>query len=378
MNTILQLRHKLHTLAEVSNKEKNTAVFIREWLADTRPDSIIDHIGGYGIAAVYNGPEPGPTVMIRAELDALPIPETIESDHGSGSPGIAHKCGHDGHMAIVCGVARKLKENPVKKGRVVLLFQPAEETGEGAARILEDEKFKNIAPDYIFALHNLPGFPENEIIVRQGVFASASRGLIVRLKGKTSHAGHPEDGKSPALAAATLIQGLTALPSLYTTLHSAALVTIIHARVGEIAFGTTPGHAEVMATLRAYRNEDINTMVRESLQLVKGTCMAHGLEYETGWTEIFESNINDKTCINMITTAAEENGLKTRKQKNAFPWSEDFGRFTQQYKGALFGLGAGLKHPQLHNSNYDFPDSILSAGIAMFCSIIQNVPGQNP
>lgn len=369
-NSLIKLRHKLHTLAEVSNKEKKTAAYIRQFLEKTNPDSFIENLGGHGLAAVYEGKETGPTVLIRAELDALPIPETINPAHKSITEGISHKCGHDGHMAMVCGVGLKLKVNPVKKGRVVLLFQPAEETGEGAARILDDEKFKPIIPDYVFALHNLPGFEEGEIVIKEGVFASASRGLIIRLKGKTSHAGHPEDGKSPALAAASLIQGLTALPSLYTTLHNAALVTIIHARIGEVAFGTTPGYAEVMATLRSYRKEDMETMIGKALDLVKGTCMAHGLNFETSWTEIFEANVNEKKCVKVITDAAASNGLKPRLIKNPFPWSEDFGRFTQKYAGAIFGLGSGLQHPQLHNSNYDFPDRILTQGVDMFCSII--------
>lgn len=370
---ITKLRHKLHTLAEVSNKEVNTAAFIREFLKQTNPDKIIDNLGGYGLAAVYQGKENGPTVLIRSELDALPIPETVSLNYNSSNEGVSHKCGHDGHMAIVCGIGMKLKEKPLKKGRVILLFQPAEETGEGAAQILADKKFKDINPDYVFALHNLPGFAENEIVVKSGVFASASRGLIIKLKGKTSHAGHPEDGRNPALAVASLIQGLTALPTLYTALHHAAMVTVIHARVGEIAFGTTPGYAEVMATLRAYRNNDINTMIWESLQLVKGACISHGLDYETAWTEVFEANINDKKCVKMITDSAFSNNLKTRLINNPFPWSEDFGRFTQLYKGAIFGIGSGLKHPQLHSTNYDFPDQIIPQGINIFQSIIKSI-----
>ncbi|MEX0780915.1 MAG: amidohydrolase [Balneolales bacterium] len=375
LSSIKKLRHELHSLAEVSNKEKTTAEFVRDFLKRTNPDSLIEDIGGHGLAAVYEGKETGPTVMIRSELDALPIPETINLEYKSITDGIAHKCGHDGHMAIVCGIAEKLYEHPQKKGRVVLLFQPAEETGEGAAQILDDARFKTIAPDYVFALHNLPGYAEGEIVVKDGVFASASRGLIIKLKGKTSHAGHPEDGISPALAAASLIQGLTALPVLHTALHNAAMVTIIHARVGEIAFGTTPGYAEVMATLRAYQKDDMEILIKKALELTEGISMANNLKYETAWTEIFEANINDKKCVQMIKAAAAANGIKSRVIKNPFPWSEDFGRFTQEYPGAIFGIGAGSEHPQLHNSNYDFPDSILPTGITMFNSIIRGILG---
>ncbi|MEX0686577.1 MAG: amidohydrolase [Balneolales bacterium] len=373
INNLTKIRHDLHTLAETSNNEKKTSAYLTKTLKHTNPSNVLNNVGGHGLAVIYDGKESGPTILIRAELDALPIPESVDLNYRSSDPLVSHKCGHDGHMAIACGVGLTLKENPLRKGRVVLLFQPAEETGEGAEQVLNDIKFKEIQPDYIFALHNLPGFDAGEIIIKEGVFASASRGLIIRLKGKTSHAGHPEDGISPALAAASLIQGLTSLPSLYTTLHDASLITIIHVRIGEIAFGTMPGQAEVMATLRAYREKDINIMAEKALDLVKGISLAHGLKSETSWTEIFEANINAKSCVKIITEAAAINELKIRLIKNAFPWSEDFGRFTQKYDGALFGIGSGKIHPQLHSSNYDFPDKILPVGVNIFNSIIDRI-----
>jgi len=144
-------------------------------------------------------------------------------------------------MAIVAGLAERLHTHRPESGSVILLFQPAEETGEGADRVLSDSKFDQIQPDYVLALHNLPGYPLGQIIVREGVFASASSGLRIHLKGKTSHAAEPETGNSPALAVAQLIQVLSSIPQYYTSLHEPAQATVIHAKVGDVAFGTSPG-----------------------------------------------------------------------------------------------------------------------------------------
>ena len=237
----VELRKQFHRLPELSGQEKNTSKTIVSFLEYCKPDKIVTGIGGYGIAAVFSGSRKGQRVMVRCELDALPIPETLDIPHRSEAMGVSHKCGHDGHMAIVAGLAERLHTHRPESGSVILLFQPAEETGEGADRVLSDSKFDQIQPDYVLALHNLPGYPLGQIIVREGVFASASSGLRIHLKGKTSHAAEPETGNSPALAVAQLIQVLSSIPQYYTSLHEPAQATVIHAKVGDVAFGTSPG-----------------------------------------------------------------------------------------------------------------------------------------
>jgi amidohydrolase len=302
----------------------------------------------------------------------LPIDEENAFEHKSVYENISHKCGHDGHMSIVSGLIPILSENKIKKGKVVLLFQPAEETGQGASLVLSDAKFTKLKPDFAFALHNLPGFKKNQIIIKKDVFASASKGLIIRLKGKTSHAGEPERGITPSLAVAELIQEITALPK-NKIIQDFSLVTIIHSRIGERAFGTTPGYAELMATLRSYKDEDINKLTDLSEQLINRIAADHKLKYEIEWVEEFPSTKNDNDCVEIISQCAEENNLRINEIDKPFRWSEDFGHFTHNYKGALFGLGSGINQPQLHNPDYDFPGEIISTGTKMFYSIIKKV-----
>ncbi len=369
---LIELRKELHKYPELSGKESQTAKRIIEFAKRFNPDEIISKVGGEGVLVIFEGEQKGKTILIRCDLDALPIDEENAFEHKSVYENISHKCGHDGHMSIVSGLIPILSENKIKKGKVVLLFQPAEETGQGASLVLSDAKFTKLKPDFAFALHNLPGFEKNQIIIKKDVFASASKGLIIRLKGKTSHAGEPERGITPSLAVAELIQEITALPK-NKIIQDFSLVTIIHSRIGERAFGTTPGYAELMATLRSYKDEDINKLTDLSEQLINRIAADHKLKYEIEWVEEFPSTKNDNDCVEIISQCAEENNLRINEIDKPFRWSEDFGHFTHNYKGALFGLGSGINQPQLHNPDYDFPDEIISTGTKMFYSIIKKV-----
>jgi amidohydrolase len=375
MKELQNLRHQLHTAAEKSGTEENTAEIVGRYLDDFKPDQVIRGLGGHGIAAVFAGSAPGPRLLIRCELDALPIPETIKLDYGAKAVGVAHKCGHDGHMTIVLGLASVLHALPPRKGSVVLLFQPAEEIGKGAGRVIEDSRFTEITPDYCFALHNLPGFARHRIIVREGFFAAASRGLIVKLRGATSHAAEPEKGNSPTTAVAQLIHCFSSMPQFYTGLHEASKVTVIHSRIGEIAFGTSPGEAEVMATLRTYDQDVMERLSGKCLDMAEGIARAHGLAYEIEWDEEFPATVNNADCAGLIKKCASHLNLDIYEPEKPFPWSEDFGNFTSFYPGALFGLGAGEDHPVLHHPTYDFPDEIIDTGVKMFEGVIRELTG---
>jgi amidohydrolase len=170
------LRHDLHRRPELSGEEGQTAARIVAELERHGPDEILTDLGTHGVAAVYNSGAAGPTVLFRCELDGLPITEISRFAWRSEIDGKGHLCGHDGHMAIMCGLAVQLAANRPVRGRVVLLFQPAEETGAGAADVIADPRFERIRPDYAFALHNLPGLPLGSVGVRSGPFTFASEG----------------------------------------------------------------------------------------------------------------------------------------------------------------------------------------------------------
>ncbi|MFP4469276.1 MAG: amidohydrolase [Bacteroidales bacterium] len=375
LDRLIAFRRELHKYPEVSKKEHKTAKKVRDFLEEFEPDELIENLGKTGLAAVFYGEEDGPVVLVRADIDALPIQEVNDFDHKSVFPDVGHKCGHDGHTTILTGLAGIVHRNPVKKGKLVLLYQPAEETGEGAELVLNDPKFEKIKPDYVFALHNLPGFKRGNILVSDRHFAAASKGMIIRLTGKTSHAATPELGVSPALAVAETIQQLTELSQKGEGFEDFKLITIIHTRIGEIAFGTTPGYAEVMATLRSYRNDDMDLLTDKAVKIAEKIADKYNLHEKIEWTEEFPATINNPECTGLIREVAKENDLKIEEIQTPFRWSEDFGHFTMKAPGAYFGIGAGKDHPPVHNPDYDFPDEIIKTGITMFNGIIRKFLG---
>lgn len=363
------LRKELHKYPEVSGEEEKTAQRIVDFLEEYEPDQILTGIGGNGIAAVYNGKQQGPGVLFRCELDALPIKEINEMPYKSVYEGKGHKCGHDGHMAMVSGLAQLLHEKRPESGRVVLLYQPEEETGQGAAKVVHDPDFNELYIDYAFALHNLPSFDHGEIVMRKGPFASASKGMIINLQGKSSHAGEPDRGINPSMAVAGIITGFNELFMNDELFKSFRLITIIHTLIGEVAFGTSPGEAKVMATLRSYLDEDMETLTENAVHIAREIAEKYKLKIDISWTEEFPATINDDNMTGLVKEVAKKNKFSIFDIKEPFRWSEDFAHFTNRYQGALFGLGSGKDQPQLHNPDYDFPDRIIEHGVKMFYGI---------
>ncbi|WP_194776729.1 amidohydrolase [Pararhodonellum marinum] len=370
LEKVVQLRKNLHQEPELSGKETKTAEKILSFFEPLKPDRTIAKLGGNGVVFHFKGDEAGPKTLFRAELDGLPIPEKGKSSHKSKFEGLSHTCGHDGHMAIIAGLGLYLSKNRPRKGEVVLLFQPAEETGEGAEKVLADKKFKELEFDYAFALHNLPGYDKNQIILKKGTFAAASKGMVVELTGNTSHAAHPEDGNSPAEAMSKMIVALQKLPD---AMKHFSLITVVHAVLGEITFGTTPGKATIRATLRAFDNEVMEKLQDYAEKLMISIAKDYGLTIQVGYTEEFAATINDPEAWNFANEAAKKLKLKTKHIRIPFRWSEDFGQFSKVTKTLLFGIGSGKKHPQLHDGNYDFPDDILPTGLNLFTQIIEEI-----
>jgi amidohydrolase len=369
LSKIIALRHELHQNPELSDNEFITAERIVNFLAHLKPHKLIRGIGGNGIACIFKGEETGASVLFRCDMDALPIDEENDFEHKSIIKGVSHKCGHDGHMAIMAGLADLFSKKRPKKGQVILLFQPSEENGKGALNILNDEKFKSLKLDYVFALHNLPGFPLGSIILRKDAFASASKGMIIKLYGKTSHAAEPENGISPAIAMADIIKELNDAPNLKNIFSDHTLVTVVHAQLGEVAFGTSPGFAQIMATLRTFTNVDMQKLASESERLIKKIATANNLRVEISYTEEFPASTNNNELVTLVEKVAQSCNTNFQYIKQPFRWSEDFAHFTEKFPGVLFGLGSGIDCAQLHNPDYDFPDEIIESGVKIFSEI---------
>ncbi len=372
LENIIRLRQQLHQHPEVSNNEVQTSARISGFFHHLNPDEELD-LGKTGKAFIFNGKEKGPVLVFRAELDALQINEVSDKPYQSQNKQVAHSCGHDGHMAIISGLGRRISINRPAKGKAVLLFQPAEELEQGAKDVVENPAFTALKPDYIFALHNIPGAEKHTVMVKNGSFAAASKGMTVKLIGKTSHAAEPEMGINPAMAISNIIQRLNQIKTKQDKFTDFVLLTIIHIRLGDVAFGTSPGYAEMMLTLRAFENSDMDLLTAEAVKIFKDVAIEENLGIEISFNEVFPATVNSKDCVDLIVEAADENKLQLEYLKAPFKWSEDFGYYTEKYEGGFFGLGAGKNQPALHNPDYDFPDDLIATGIDLFYSIYKKI-----
>ena len=375
ITSLITFRRLLHQHPEVSGEEEKTAQRITEALSALAPHQIITGLGGHGVAAVFDSGCDGPTVLFRAELDALPIPEETGLDWTSATEGKGHLCGHDGHMTILLALGRLLSRQPVQQGRVVLMFQPAEEDGSGARLVVADPKFAAIAPDYAFAIHNEPGLPFGFVGTKTGLINCASRGLIIRLKGKTSHAAEPELALSPVPLLGELIDHLCQLGQGGVLDDDFKLVTITHINVGEPSFGITPSDAEIYTTLRASTDAAITMMQDKAITLAKSRADEKGLTLEWEVHDDFAASINHPEATAIAQDAMRALNIPFGEDGVPMRASEDFGVFGWDAPSAMLCLGPGVDHPALHQPDYDFADDLIPIGAAIFEKIARDLLG---
>lgn len=370
---IIQLRHTLHQHPELSGLETASAGRIKEFLRNFGPTKILERLGGTGIAAVYRYSDDGPVLVIRCELDALPITETTSLPYQSEHHGIAHSCGHDGHMAIVAGLAPWLQQQAFGIGTVVLLFQPAEETGEGAQAVLQDVRFQTLQPEYIFALHNIPGVPLGTVICHETAFSATVQSLIISLTGKESHAAEPEKGRNPARALAELVLNLEQLVQDDETRSDFALLTPVCLKLGQQAYGIAPGSGELHLTLRTWSEAAMSSLKSMIVCRVDALADRSKLQYSLEWLQYFPAAGNQSQCTELLKEAARHLDLPLQVTNRPHRFGEDFGWYSKDYKTVMFGLGAGIGHPSLHDPAYDFPDDLLLPGQMLFKELIKDL-----
>ena len=371
ITALTQLRHALHQAPEVSGAEGATAALVAQFLRETSPDQVITGLGGHGLAVIYDSGQPGPSVMFRAELDALPIMERTGLGYASRTPGVAHLCGHDGHMAIVAGLGLWLGGRRPARGRVILLFQPAEETGAGARAVLNDPQFAPLRPDWAFALHNMPGMALGAVAVGAGPASCASVGLRFRYQGREAHASLPETGASPAPALGALMAGVARYARVQPMGPEFRLATLCHLNMGVPAFGIAPAQAEAFVTLRTLSDSALEGFEHEICTLAREAAQDVALEITRH--DHFNATLNDPQAAAHVARAASALGVPQGAFALPMRASEDFGAFSAATRTALFFLGAGETHPALHNNDYDFPDALIPTGVSVFARTLEDV-----
>lgn len=377
MLSLLELRRRLHRNPELSGRERATAALVAGEIRATAPDILRLGVGGHGVLAVYKGDPGRPAALVRADIDAIPAREQSDAAHSSAVDGAAHLCGHDGHATILVGLARRLAQRPAGVGDVFLLWQPAEETGDGARAALADPALADIRPAAALALHNIPGAPKNSVVVRPGCFCPASAGATFTFDGRSAHASQPELGLSPAVALSRMID----FAQRYAAERQPdapggtprQMATVVHALLGEPAFGSAPGHAELRATLRALDDRSLADLAADFRRQARSLAREHGLRHAITLADQFPAVANDDRLAALVARTAHDLGLHVVAPQGPMRWSEDFAHFGALCPACLFGLGAGEQHPGLHSAQYDFPDDITVTGIRMFEEILKRL-----
>jgi len=368
MHELIKIRKKLHSMAELSGREANTRTYLTSLLEPLKADELFELSGS--LIAVFDSKTGGENIAFRADIDALPISEVNGFDHRSKDPLVSHLCGHDGHSTILLGLAEHISQNRPESGKAVLIFQSAEETGEGAKALVKDEKFLSLGINKTFGFHNLPGLEESTIYLRKNSFASASVGLEVRFKGKTSHSSQPENGISPVPAITSLIGFIEQLKADQKDLFdSKILITVVGIKAGNKDFGISPDKGQIFMTLRAYSNSDmdkISSLIEAEIDKISSD---QGIISEYEYFEYFPAVENSDEMVDFLEKSCSDQSLPYAYLKEPYFWSEDFAFYNEMSQICFFGIGSGIKQPHLHALNYDFNDNIIKTGVEMYKTI---------
>lgn len=372
---LVEFRHLLHSHPELSGCEQETAARVVTFLEPLRPDRVLTGVGGHGVVATFDSGLPGPTLLFRSELDALPIVEHDVEGHASTVHGVSHKCGHDGHTTMLCGLAQRLAARRPERGAVHLLFQPAEETGTGAAAVLADPQFDDIRPDFAVAIHNMPGFPKGSLVIKPGAITAAVRSIVLRFAGRTAHASEPEKGENPSLAVADLLRGCAEISVNDPDSPDFCLITPVHVRVGSVAYGVSAGDGEVHLTIRTFANEGLAALQQRIVDLATLLAARDSMRLEVEVVEDFYANMNDPEAAGVALTAAELCGFDVITPERGLRGGEDFGVFSERFPCCMVLLGAGEDTHPIHNPHYDFADDLLDVGVRLFDTIVRSATG---
>ena len=370
MTDYTSIRHALHEHPQTAGNEQFAHDMIVKHLQGLHPTKVYTNVGGYGVIAVWETKDSSnqaikhssiPTIAFRADIDALPI---------------GHRCGHDGHTTILLRLAELIDGmtgDPVIGKNILLLWQPAEETGTGSRAVLDSGILQQYDIRAIYGLHNLPGYPLGTVVLCPHTFAAASTGIVYRLDGRETHASTPELGINPGLAISEIIQQFAAFNSQFSILNSQfRQSTLICVRVGQPAFGTSAGHAEVMFTLRAFTNDAMECLLTDANNAVDEIAARHGLTVTRSLVEPFRATENTTDCVETIEKAAHDMPLSVVYKDIPNRWSEDFAEYLLEFPGAMFGIGSGEQQPELHHPDYDFPDALIEPAAWLFFNLCRS------
>jgi hippurate hydrolase len=372
-------RRELHRNPQTMYEERFASEFICRKLTEWG----IPHESGIaktGVAATIEGRRNGSAraVAFRADIDALDILEQSGQPWASQTPGKMHGCGHDGHTATLLTLARYLQETRNFDGTVRLIFQPAEEGGRGAFRMLEDGLLDRFPFDEIYGWHNWPFLPRGVFAIREGAMLAACDEFDIRLTGRGGHAAFPHLAHDVIPAAAQLILALQTLVSRETDPLAAAVLSVTNLNAGTGAHNVIPGTALLAGTVRTFRPDVRNHMEHRMKAVSESIAAAFEVTAECRYERSLDPVINDEESTGHCRAAAAAiGGAESVRELEPVMGGEDFGGFLQVRPGAFMAIGQAEPHPasphnfSLHSPRYDFNDAIIPLAAAYFAELAE-------
>lgn len=371
------IRRDIHAHPELGFQETRTAALVERCLRAYGYE-VHTGIGRTGVVGVLEGKanDSGLTVGLRADMDALPIHESSEFPHRSRQAGVMHACGHDGHTTILLGAARHLAETRDFNGRLVVIFQPAEEGLGGAQSMLEDGLFERFHCDAIYALHTWPGLPAGVIGVNPGPMMAAADSFEIQIEGRGGHGAHPYQTNDPIVIAAQLINALQTIVSRNIPAPDAAVLTIAAVNAGSLdAMNVIPHRASMVGTVRTFSPVVQEQVISRMQEIVDGVATAFRAQIVLKYKRLFPATINTPHHAGLVADVARELFGDDQVVDDLVPsmGSEDFSFMLQQRPGAYFRLGQGGAEEGrfLHNAAFDFNDAVIPHGCAMFVRLVE-------
>ncbi len=361
-------RHDLHRHPELGFQEERTSKLIAGLLQGWGWQV---HTGLAETGVVARLGEGGPSIGLRADIDALPIEEATGLEYASTHPGKMHACGHDGHTAMLLLAARQIAAEGVKDGNVTLIFQPAEENDGGARVMVEEGLFGKFPCDTVFGIHNWPGLAPGRLVARDSEMMAAFAIFEIVIEGRGGHAAMPEQSDGVVAAAARMAAALQELPARRLSPLVPGVVSVTQIHTGS-AFNVCPDRAVVSGTARWFQPEAGDEIEKRLSEVVQGVAAAHGCRARVDYQRRYPATINSAAEAALVRRVGEAMGLDTGETGPSMA-SEDFAFMLNEKPGAYIWLGAAREgdNPGLHSPHFNFNDDVLPTGSEFWVRLVR-------
>ena len=365
-------RRDIHQNPEILYDTHRTSALVADKLREFGCDEVVTGIGRTGVVGVIKGKvdTKGRVIGLRADMDALPMQEQTGLDYASKTPGAMHACGHDGHTAMVLGAAKYLAETRNFDGTAVVIFQPAEEGGNGAEAMCRDGLMDRFGIQEVYAMHNVPGLPTGQFAIRSGPLLAAADEFDIHLEGRGGHAAKPQDTVDTTVMLSQVIVALQTIVARNADPTLQAVLSVTSVETSSTAFNVIPHSTRVRGTVRTHSNEMRDLIERRLTEVTQSVAAAMGGTARVTYTRGVPVTINAQMPTQHAEAAAVAVGGSCLEAPMVMG-GEDFSFMLQERPGAFIVLGngdsAGLHHPE-----YDFNDEIIPIGCSWFAEMVES------